>query len=144
MGIEAAAFAHPWSMADFDFLVADPRAINLALRYGDELAGYAMSLVEDGDLHVVNLAVDEVYRGRGWGTRLVEELLRRAAMKGCGACRLEVRRSNTAAQALYSRCGFRPVGVARSYYTGPSEDALILARTVEPVAGDADRSVPRP
>lgn len=140
MEIESRAFAHPWSMADFDFIVADPRAANLALWRGEELAGYAMALVEGADLHVVSLAVDEAYRRQGWGTRLVEELVRRAAARGCRTCRLEVRHSNRVARALYRRCGFRPVGMAPRFYTGPAEDALLLERPTGPRAATFEGS----
>ena len=41
---------------------------------------------------------------------------------------LEVRPSNTAAQSLYTRFGFRKVAVRRGYYPARSgrEDALVL------------------
>ena len=140
MAIEVGAFSHPWSMADFDFMVAEPRAINLALRRGDELAGYALALVEGPDLHVVSLAVEEAYRRQGWGTHLVTELLDRAARRGCRSCRLEVRSSNGPARALYRRCGFAPAGVVRGYYTRPTEDALVLSRPIGGPTGPEERS----
>ena len=48
---------------------------------------------------------------------------------------LEVRRSNTAAQALYERHGFEVLGVRRRYYTGPDEDALVMRRRLRPSSG---------
>lgn len=42
---------------------------------------------------------------------------------------LEVRPSNAAAIALYTRFGFREAGRRRNYYDLPREDALILTRT---------------
>ena len=136
--IETRAFSHPWSLADFDLVVAEPRAVNLALWRHDELAGYAMALVEGSGLHIVSLAVDEAHRRQGWGTRLVEELLRRAAGRGCRTCRLEVRCSNRPARALYRRCGFRAAGEVPGFYTRPAEDALVLERAVEPTFAGAD------
>ena len=53
---------------------------------------------------------------------LAEEALRRGAM----ALTLEVRFSNKAAQELYRRFGFAPVGVRKGYYQQPDEDALIM------------------
>lgn len=44
---------------------------------------------------------------------------------------LEVRPSNAAAIALYTRFGFREAGRRRNYYDLPKEDALILTRTFE-------------
>ncbi|MFH1569156.1 MAG: ribosomal protein S18-alanine N-acetyltransferase [Gemmatimonadota bacterium] len=139
MEIERRAFSHPWSLADFDCVVADGRAINLALWCGAELGGYAMAFAEGAVLHVVSLAVDEPYRRRGWGSLLVEELLRRGAARSCRICRLEVRRSNRAAQGLYGRCGFAAAGVEPGYYTRPAEDALVLERFIEPAADAGGR-----
>jgi len=64
MQIECQCFAHPWTMADFDFILAEGRAVNLGLWRGVELAGYVMALDEEGELHLVSLAVESRYRRR--------------------------------------------------------------------------------
>ena len=46
---------------------------------------------------------------------------------------LEVRESNHAAQALYLRHGFRPVGQRPHYYRNPLEDALVLRLALTPL-----------
>ena len=53
---------------------------------------------------------------------------RRAAARaaGCRAVLLEVRASNDAARALYTRHGFTTAGRRRRYYTAPVEDALVM------------------
>ena len=44
---------------------------------------------------------------------------------------LEVRPSNAAALALYRELGFQPVGRRRDFYTDPTEDALLLTKTIK-------------
>jgi ribosomal-protein-alanine N-acetyltransferase len=39
-----------------------------------------------------------------------------------------VREQNRAAQQLYQRQGFRPVGLRSRYYRNPVEDAIVLRR----------------
>jgi ribosomal-protein-alanine N-acetyltransferase len=39
---------------------------------------------------------------------------------------LEVRKSNSGAQALYAKYGFREVGLRKRYYVDNSEDAIIM------------------
>ena len=39
---------------------------------------------------------------------------------------LEVRVSNSGAQALYRRFGFAPVGIRRGYYIETGEDAIVM------------------
>ncbi|MCZ7673417.1 MAG: hypothetical protein M5U34_43025 [Chloroflexi bacterium] len=46
---------------------------------------------------------------------------------------LEVRRSNTTAQALYQKYWFNVVGERRGYYKDTQEDAILM--TVEPLNG---------
>ena len=53
---------------------------------------------------------------------------------------LEVRESNTAAQALYRALGFTSVGRRRSYYRAPREDALVLAAALPIAGGDHDET----
>ena len=45
---------------------------------------------------------------------------------GARAVSLEVRVSNWGAQRLYSRFGFRPVGIRKNYYQETGEDAVVM------------------
>jgi ribosomal-protein-alanine N-acetyltransferase len=53
-------------------------------------------------------------------------LARAAVERGCRNLTLEVRMSNSGAQALYQRFGFVPAGVRRGYYPETGEDALVM------------------
>ena len=66
------------------------------------------------------------WRGKGIGTRLVSAILERARKRGAREVFLEVRRTNLTAQRLYRRMGFREIGVRKSYYVRPVEDALVM------------------
>jgi ribosomal-protein-alanine N-acetyltransferase len=59
------------------------------------------------------------------GTRLLAELAWEAIGSDCLALTLEVRASNTAAQELYRRFGFAPVGVRKQYYEN-TENAIVM------------------
>ena len=48
-----------------------------------------------------------------------------AIRHGCHAVTLEVRVSNSAAQAMYRRFGFQPAGVRARYYEN-TEDAIVM------------------
>ena len=64
----------------------------------------------------------------GFGRRLLEHLLERAAAAGIGEAFLEVRPSNLAAIRLYQRLGFEQIGIRRGYYQAADgrEDAIVL------------------
>jgi ribosomal-protein-alanine N-acetyltransferase len=53
-------------------------------------------------------------------------LAREAIERDVRSLTLEVRLSNRAAQELYRRFGFAPVGVRKNYYAETNEDALVM------------------
>ena len=57
-------------------------------------------------VNIHDLAVTTTYQGRGVGTRLVEEIARRARDLDCCRLTLEVTEKNTGARRLYKRLGF--------------------------------------
>jgi len=59
---------------------------------------------------------------------LLREAIAIARMRRARGIFLEVRPSNAGAQSLYTRFGFRRIGVRRGYYPAHSgrEDALVL------------------
>ena len=95
---------------------------------GGELLGYAGLWFGDGagDADLLTIATLPAARRRGVATAMLTRLVGRARQAGCGAVLLEVRVSNTGAQALYRRHGFVPIGRRRRYYLAPVEDALVM------------------
>ena len=77
-----------------------------------------------GEVDLLWLAVEPGARRHGLAGRLVGAVLAWARESG-GRVRLEVRRSNAAALALYRRHGFVVVGRRPRYY-GDGEDAVLL------------------
>lgn len=81
--------------------------------------------------YITNVAVFPPYRRRGAAGKLLDVFLCFARANHLAFLTLEVRPSNAAAIALYTRFGFREAGRRRNYYDLPKEDALILTRTFE-------------
>lgn len=126
VAIERASFTNPWSGSLFlqELHVGFSRII-LARRAGDALAGYLCRWLVADEMHILNVAVDPRYRGRGVGTLLMRHALDEARERNAVAVTLEVRRSNVAGRRLYDAFGFEEVGARPNYY-GRGEDALIL------------------
>ena len=128
--LELACFSRPWSRQmlaeELDnqcaaFLVAlEPET--------DKVIGYAGLLVAADEGYITNVAVFPQYRRRGAAGKLLDVFLRFARANHLAFLTLEVRPSNAAAIALYTRFGFREAGRRRNYYDLPKEDALILTR----------------
>ena len=127
MEIESAIYTHPWTHGNFsDSLRAGYQC--WTWRIGDELLGYFILLVAAGEGHLLNLSVAAVRQRTGHGSALLKEAMRRARGRGAQHIFLEVRPTNLAAKALYSRFGFSEVAVRPNYYPAHAgrEDALVL------------------
>ena len=120
--LERTCFSRPWSRKMLAFLVAEDAATG-------EAVGYAGLLVAADEGYITNVAVFPPYRRRGVAGKLLDVFLRFARANHLAFLTLEVRPSNAAAIALYTRFGFRETGRRRNYYDLPREDALILTRT---------------
>ena len=132
--IEQLSYAFPWSENIFrDCLRVGYtcRALDLA----GQIIGYGVMSVGAGEAHILNVCVRDEFRNLGFGRRLLEQLLERAAGTGVGEAFLEVRPSNLAAIRLYQRLGFEQIGIRRGYYQAPDgrEDAIVLKRDLKTV-----------
>ena len=93
---------------------------------GDRVAGYVGSQTVCGETDMMNVAVTAAFRRQGIAEKLVLALVEGLKAMGSHCLTLEVRASNTPAQALYEKLGFTQVGRRPKYYQNPREDALIL------------------
>lgn len=101
-----------------DLLVAD---------IGTKLAGYIVTMDVDKDVgKIISFAVREEYRGFGIGSMLLKKAIERLKAKGKKRVILEVRVSNTPAQNLYKKFGFKVVDIIPNYYSD-GEDAFLMA-----------------
>ena len=99
------------------------------------VVGYAGGLVVDGDLQVLKIAVDPVWRRKGIARELLVRVAEDARNLGASTCSLEVRASNAGAQAFYASLGLEGVGTRPRYYSD-REDAVIMAGPLPTAARD--------
>ena len=79
------------------------------------------------EAHITAIATRENYRRRGIGEALLISAIETSISSGAQMITLEVRVSNTIAQALYLKYGFHIVGKRIRYYSDNNEDALLLS-----------------
>ncbi|MBR3457991.1 MAG: ribosomal protein S18-alanine N-acetyltransferase [Selenomonadaceae bacterium] len=127
--VEKACFAIPWSRQSFWEEAANENTVYILALDGERVIGYAGTWIVAGEAQITNVAVAPEYRGRGVGTGLMEELVRRAKERGATAMTLEVRPSNAPALALYAKFGMKSVGRRKGYYADNGEDAVIMWNT---------------
>ncbi len=89
------------------------------------LVGYAGGWINDGQVQLLKVACDPVYRRRGIAQELLAHVALDARDLGANRMTLEVRASNTGAHAFYRRLGLESIG-KRPHYYSDREDALIF------------------
>jgi ribosomal-protein-alanine N-acetyltransferase len=126
--VERAAFPQPWPYAAFErhldapgFLVADDGGV----------AGFVVATATPNHGaplgHVRDLAVRAERRREGIGGALLRAALARLDRTGVERTKLEVRRDNEGARALYDSFEFTPTRVVPRYYDD-GEDAVVMVR----------------
>ena len=81
-----------------------------------KLLGLAGGMVVDGDVQILDVAVDSAHRREGIARKLLSHVSYDAQMLGCTTASLEVEDGNEGAIALYAALGFTEAGRRRGYY----------------------------
>jgi ribosomal-protein-alanine N-acetyltransferase len=135
--LHASSFAHPWSMAEFETLLAGRDIVAEAAmapgrwRRRQGLAGFVLSRLVLDEAEILTIAVAPKLRRSGIGSALLGVHLATLAARGAKALFLEVDAGNHAALALYAQFDFYEIGTRKAYYRnadGPATAALMLRR----------------
>ncbi len=125
--VEAQVYPRPWTLGLFlSELALHTSRCYVVARVDGAVVGYGGLMFACDDAHVTTIAVDPAWHRNKIGTRLLATLAREAIRAGMRNLTLEVRVSNTAAQAMYQKFGFTAAGVRKNYYLESNEDALVM------------------
>jgi ribosomal-protein-alanine N-acetyltransferase len=127
--IEKRSFGQPWPYAAFEgfldspgFLIAELDGSVVGYVVGDTVDAYGAPIG-----HIKDLAVAPDHRRAGIGRTLLSRGLVALASAGVDRVKLEVRRTNGAAQSLYAEFGFESHHVIPGYYDD-GEDAFVMVK----------------
>lgn len=129
--VERVSFNDPWSMDSFSNELTNAMTTYLVAEEDGDILGFVGMWEVLGEGQITNVAVHTKARRRGIGQALIEALIDYSKAKNLEVLILEVRESNEAAKALYSLNGFKVIGERKNYYTQPTEDALLMALSLE-------------
>jgi ribosomal-protein-alanine N-acetyltransferase len=138
--IDVRSFNLPWPERSYHFeLTENPASRSwVAEAKGEndqqQVAGMLVLWQIIDEAHIGTLATDPDFRRHGIARRMLAHALLEAAGQGIQKVFLEVRRGNTAAQALYKSFGFEVGSIRRNYYLDTGEDALLM--TLEAINPD--------
>ena len=124
--VEENCFVDPWSKESIRKELKNNLAKYLVAQLDNKIVGYVgvWFVVDEG--HITNVAVHSDYRGKKIGDKLVKEMVELCKENNIIAMTLEVRASNTVAQNLYRKYGFKMGGIRKEYYSDNKEDAIIM------------------
>lgn len=126
--IEKKSYPLPWTEAQFKEELSKPFSHFLVLTDDEtdtEIAGYIVYWMLFEEVHILNVTVNLEWRGLGLGQRLIRNAVSDALKKDLKRLFLEVRKSNTAAVALYQKIGFFVDHVKKGFYAD-GEDAYFM------------------
>lgn len=115
-GIHERAQVVPWKLSTFADCFTKPYYGVFAF-YGQEVIGYAIVLEVVDEATLMDIAVDNAFRGKGIGRSLVEFVVNHSLLHGMNEMWLEVRESNYNAIKLYESSGFEHIETRKNYYT---------------------------
>ncbi len=124
--IEQESFHDSWAVESWLAELNSSIAKYLVLEQEGIIKGFAGFWLIAGEAQVTRVAVAKDERGKGLGKILTEVLIAAAWQEGADAVTLEVRKSNIAAQTVYTQTGFTISGVRPNYYEDNKEDAIIM------------------
>ena len=127
--MERLCFSEPWSEKSLGILTGDGAVGFVALEGGQVTAYVGMMLVLD-EGQITNVATHPDYRRKGYAAAVLDRLIAYSQVVGVSEIFLEVRRSNNAAIKLYEKMGFETVGMRKSFYRAPIEDAILMKKTL--------------
>lgn len=83
-----------------------PGDVSSTLTIDDKYAGTLQYRIKDNYLYIIMVSLNTEFRGNGYGSEIMQEIIQRAKNEKCNGLKLEVLTSNTIAINLYKKFGF--------------------------------------
>lgn len=123
--IEKSNFSRPWSKAQIEQEILNPKALFIVAENQGIVCGYVSGQLILDEFYISNIAVKNDCRNCGIGHSIINTLIDSLKVTDCSLITLEVRESNAPARHLYEKLGFINLGIRKNFYSMPSENACI-------------------
>ena len=118
-------FNPPWSLETLESEIKNKFSKYIVLKQDDKVIGYAGIWLIIDEAHITSIAIHPNFRNFGYGSLLLNEVLKLCNEFVIPSITLEVRANNTAAKNLYKKFGFTEEGIRKNYYED-NEDAILM------------------
>jgi len=125
--IENEVHAYPWTRGNFLDSIKSNHTC-LMMKLNGEIIGYTVFMFVLDECHLLNMSIKKNMQKQGYGSHLLNEVIRRANLAYSKTIYLEVRVSNQAAIYLYDKHGFNEMSIRKDYYRAKKgrEDAVLM------------------
>lgn len=118
-------FQH-WSLQQFQQELGLDYSLDFVLTSATIIQGFAIWHWLGDEAELCAIAIDPSVQKTGLGSFMLRSMHQHLRQRGAKRFFLEVRASNVAAQALYTKMGYQSVGVRRKYYAD-GENAVLMS-----------------
>jgi len=125
--LEISCFPAPWRRDFFESELQGDSRLHLVARRDGSVVAYVFAMWFFDEMHVNKIAVAESERRKGIADALMDRCLEFARTNGISTVSLEVRQSNSGAQAFYEHLDFEPTYIRPRYYPD-GEAAVVMVR----------------
>jgi ribosomal-protein-alanine N-acetyltransferase len=126
--LEEAPEAANWSRESLEELTNSAGGLALVNEADGVISGFFVGRQVVDEAEILNLGVARARRRRGDGGALLTAALDEFVARGVSRVFLEVRESNEAGIAFYTKHGFAKTGRRPNYYTDPAEAAVLMEK----------------
>ena len=125
--LDRISFSLPWTERSFHFEVSsNPASRCWVAEQGGQIIGVVVAWLLLDEVHIATIATRPEFRRQGIAQALLAHVLKSGAQEGALSPFLEVRASNSAAQAMYHKFGYEETGRRLRYYKDNGEDAILM------------------
>lgn len=126
--INKLSFSNPWNRESFERELSSNRIAHYFVAvYDNQIIGFIGLWIIFQEAQITTIAVHPDFRGKKVGEKLLDFVIDYCTKNSVKNIILEVRISNTIAQNLYYKKGFKKIGVRKWYYKD-GEDALVMVK----------------
>ena len=132
LSIEEHNSDYPWSQDQFTTSIEDSNNLCYSLSFNGRTIGYLIAMLAGDTADILNIGIDPDFKRQGYGTALLNHLIKELRKRYIVDIFLEVRAGNQSAIQFYKSQGFEEISVRKNYYTKNSknqsqrEDGIIM------------------
>ncbi len=133
LSIEEQNSDYPWSQLQFTTSIESSNNLCYCRSVDGKTIGYLITMLAKDTADILNIGIDPDFKRQGYGTGLLNHLIKELKNRHISEILLEVRAGNKPAIQFYKKQGFEKISVRKNYYTKNSknqsqrEDGIIMS-----------------